>query len=640
MGSGTVFQMTPSGTVTTLHAFAGGTDGASPYAAVILARDGNFYGTTSSGGPSNLGTVFQMIPSGTVTVLYAFVGSIDGAAPFSALVQGTDGNFYGTTSSGGTANGGTVFQMTPSGTVTVLHPFRGGTDGASPRASLIQGTDGNFYGTTSAGGTADNGTVFRMTPNGSVTVLSGSAFAGVEAGRNPEAALIQATDGNFYGTTYTGTAYLYGPVGYMPCEIHFMCGTVFQMTPSGAVTWLPFLGQGFADGTFGNHLTAALIQATDGQLYGTASAGGGDVTDGTIFRTTPDGHGGFVREVLHRFNGGADGAFPLAALIQATDGNFYGTTALGGTFNDGTVFQMTPSGAVAILHTFTGNDGACPLAALIQTPGGNFYGTTSSGGTSNAGTIFQMTPSGSVTVLHAFTGGTDGAVPRGPLIQGTDGNLYGTTSAGGASGTGVVFRLMLPPAATTLISPHGTIPTNLPSYAWQNVGTATAYYLRVNNSSGVPVIQAQYGAASCAATVCAVTPALPLPMDMYTWSVQTWNSVGYGPSSSCAHVYCGPVDEARRRFRWRWQSRHHGVSPVERRLVRLAVRHKLRDVHRLSVGRQHGHPRAWRLRRRRPGRHRCLSAGDGRLVRPALEYEVHHLGELPVGCQHRHSGAR
>jgi uncharacterized repeat protein (TIGR03803 family) len=202
---GTVFKITPSGTETVLHAFPKtGTDGEIPYAGLIQGRDGNFYGTTYFGGANGLGTVFRVTPSGTETVLYSFAGGSDGEHPYAGVIQGSDGNFYGTTYQGGTSGYGTVFKLTPSGTETVLYSFAGSSsDGANPEAGLIQGSDGNFYGNTYLGGASNLGTVFQLTPSGTETVLR--AFAGGSSdGANPSANLIQSSDGNLYGSTGAG----------------------------------------------------------------------------------------------------------------------------------------------------------------------------------------------------------------------------------------------------------------------------------------------------------------------------------------------------------------------------------------------------------------------------------------------------
>jgi uncharacterized repeat protein (TIGR03803 family) len=264
-GSGTVFRITPSGTLTPLHSFAGG-DGEKPLAALVQGSDGNFYGTTSAGGTYGSGTVFGITPSGALTTLHSFTGS-DGADPEAGLVQGADGSFYGTTNAGvssGHGNGyGTVFRITPTGVLTTIHSFAG-SDGFSPQASLIQGSDGNLYGTTSAGGDKGIGTVFRITPGGVLTTLY--SFAGSD-GQAPTAALVQATDGNFYGTTAWG-----GASGL---------GTVFEVTPAGATTRLYSF-----PGNVGSIPNAALVEGTDGSFYGTASAGGW--FGGVVFRLTHD----------------------------------------------------------------------------------------------------------------------------------------------------------------------------------------------------------------------------------------------------------------------------------------------------------------------------------------------------------------
>jgi uncharacterized repeat protein (TIGR03803 family) len=390
--------------------------------------------------------VLVAVPAATMaqsayTVLHAFNGGADGADPQAALIQATDGNFYGTTGGGGASNAGTVFTMTPAGAVTVLHAFAGGADGASPLASLIQGTDGNFYGTTASGGDSSCnstyaggcGTIFKMTPAGTVTVLH--AFSGGTDGAYPWASLIQATDGDFYGTTQSGG-------GVAGCFLG--CGTVFKMTPAGTVTVL----HAFAGGADGAYPTAALIQATDGNLYGTANAGGGVNNSGIVFTMTPAG----TVTVLHAFARGTDGANPSSALILASDGNFYGTVYQGGISGFGAVFKMTPSGAFTVLHAF-GNapDGAYPRASLIQAADGNFYGTTSDDYPAHQATIFAMTPGGTVTVLHAFASTIDGGGDVASVIQATNGNFYGTSND--AVGKGAVFELSLGAALAITTQP-------------------------------------------------------------------------------------------------------------------------------------------------------------------------------------------
>ena len=356
-----------------------------------------------------------------LSVLHPFNGA-DGAFSSSALMRGADGNFYGTTENGGDFNLGTVFRMTPAGVVTVLHSFSGSPDGNAPKAGLIQASDGNFYGTTYFGGGLGFGCVFRMTPAGAVTILHG--FTDTPDGRNPRASLIQTNDGNLWGTTEKG-----GPRGR---------GTVFGMTLAGG-TFFQYAFTGAADGAYPY---SAVIQAKNGSLYGTVYAGDSS-TLGRVFRVT-----GSTVSVVHTFTGGADGANPVAALVEGSDGNFYGTTRLGGTSDLGTAFRMTPSGTVTVFKSFAGGaEGAYPDTALIQPRDGNFYGTAKAQAlTSDHGVLFKMTPAGVITVLHAFTGGVDGATPSAALIEANAGVLYGVTVDGGSFGKGVVYRL-----ATTII---------------------------------------------------------------------------------------------------------------------------------------------------------------------------------------------
>jgi uncharacterized repeat protein (TIGR03803 family) len=389
-----------------LHSFPA--DNAAPAASLIQATDGNFYGTTS-GGASGRGTVFKMAPDGTVTVLHEFTGDADGAFPQTSLIQATDGSFYGTTPAGGGAGCfgvecGTVFQITPGGTLTVLHAFTGGSDGAGPVASLIQATDGNFYGTTEVGGGTGCagigcGTVFRMTPRGTVTVLHAFTFG--TDGAFLSASLIQATDGNFYGTTSLGGG---------PCD----CGTIFRVTLSGTFSVLHVFNG--ADGILPyGYPQATLMQATDGNFYGTTASGGPGCSGGgcgTVFQMTPTG----TLTVLHAFTGGSDGAGPLASLIQAADGNFYGTTEQGGVANlaagtvaAGTVFRMTPAGTVTVLHVFSVSSSDYPRvhpSSLIQATDGNFYGTTQLVGAFDWGTVFRISasPAGSMSLTANFDG--------------------------------------------------------------------------------------------------------------------------------------------------------------------------------------------------------------------------------------------
>ncbi|HSB67815.1 MAG TPA: choice-of-anchor tandem repeat GloVer-containing protein, partial [Candidatus Methylomirabilis sp.] len=298
----------------------------------------------------------------------------------------------------------------------VLHGFNG-SDGAIPSAGLIQASDGNFYGTTSQGGGA--GTVFRLSPSGILTTLHN--FSGSD-GAYPYAGLIQASDGKFYGTTSQGGA------GY---------GTVFRLTPAGEFTSLKsFYGFDGAN-PFG-----ALVQGSDGNLYGATNQGGSGY--GTVFRLTPAGEFTSLKSLLP-----SEGANPYGALAQGGDGSFYGTTYAGGSANLGTVFRLTPAGVVTTIKSFSGADGAHPYAGLVRGSDGSFYGTTYGGGAANLGTAFRITAEGAVSTLKSFSG-VDGTYPRGGLVEGSDGFFYGTTTGGGTSGGGTIFRLSGAGALTTI----------------------------------------------------------------------------------------------------------------------------------------------------------------------------------------------
>ncbi len=337
-------------------------DAAPSNGSLVQGVDGNFYGT--GGGGSGSGTVFEITPGGRLTTLHNFDGA-DGAGP-SALIQATNGNFYGTTLAGGTSGFGTVFEITPEGNLTTLHSFDG-TDVTFPDTGLVQASDGNFYGT--AGGGSGFGTLFEITPEGKLTALH--SFDETD-GAGPSAALIQATNGNFYGTTFQG-----GP--YFKCVGTTSCGTVFEITSGGKETALHSFG--FTDGAYP---FGGVLQAANGNFYGTTFQGGAN-QKGTVFEITAEG----MFTTLLNFDI-TDGALPHAPLVQATDGSLYGTTLLGGVNNRGTVFEITPQGKLTTLHSFDFTYGASPNAGLVQATNGKFYGTTFIGGANDAGTVFSL----------------------------------------------------------------------------------------------------------------------------------------------------------------------------------------------------------------------------------------------------------
>jgi uncharacterized repeat protein (TIGR03803 family) len=368
------------------------------------------------------------------TSLYSFTGGNDGAGPVAPLVQGSDGNFYGTTYQGGTNGVGTVFQISTNGALTSLYSFTGSNDGANPVAGLIQATDGSLYGTASGG--PYYGTIFRITTNGAFSLIY--SFTGTDDGAYPEAALIQASDGSFYGTASAG-----GINGL---------GTVFRLSANGDFNSI----FSFND-TDGSTPVAALLQAADGYLYGTTSSGTGLADSGTIFRISTNG----AFNSLHLFNRAIDGWEPRASLIQASDGSLYGTTVAGGTSGYGTVFAITTNGAYTTLCSinqpdFAGRD-TYP-SGLVQGSDANFYVPL------YLGNVFEVTTNGSYSNLYLFAGSTGpiafSCCPS-SLVQGNDGNFYGTTRFGGVAGTGTVFgtvfRMRVVPAFQAATITNGTL---------------------------------------------------------------------------------------------------------------------------------------------------------------------------------------
>jgi uncharacterized repeat protein (TIGR03803 family) len=408
ISGGTVFKITPSGALTSLYSFcaqSGCADGAYPDATLVQATNGDFYGTTQYGGVGascpnepGCGTVFKMTPTGTLTTLYSFctqTACADGGQPSAGLVQAASGDLYGTTYLGGTYGDGTVFKITPSGTLTTLHSFDS-TDGANPAAGLVQAVDGNLYGTT-LGGTG--GTVFKMTPAGTLTTLhSFCSQAGCPDGNTPFAGLVQASDGDFYGTTFGGGSK--------------DAGTVFKITPNGALTTLyNFCSQSkCADG--GNP-EAGLVQATDGNLYGTTS-GGGTYDKGTVFNITPSG----MLTTLYSFCQAMAGCgtFPSAGLAQDTNGTFYGTTWEGGAnYYYGTVFSLSV-GLGAFVET---QPSAGIVGAAVKILGSDLTGTTSVtfNGTAATFTVVSAREVTTTVPSGATSGKVQAITPSGTLTS-------------------------------------------------------------------------------------------------------------------------------------------------------------------------------------------------------------------------------
>ena len=377
---------------------------------------------------------FQPAEAQTETVLYSFctqTGCPDGSNPRADLVMDSAENLYGTTLYGGTSGVGTVFELSPSGTETVRHSFAAShTDGHYPYAGLLMDATGNLYGTAQSGGAKGLGTVFKLSPNGTETLLySFCVLAACADGYHPRAGLIMDTTGNLYGTAFDGGAY--------------DAGAVFELSPSGTETVLHSFCQqmGCPDGYYPQ---AGLVMDTNGNLYGTTLYNGA-YGGGTVFKISSDG----TATTFYNFctaTGCKNGRYPQAGLILDTNGNLYGTTYGGGAHGQGTVFELSPSGAETVRHSFCARtgcpDGSHPRADLVMDTAGNLYGTTYSGGTNSVGTVFKLSPNGTETVLHSFAAnGSDGTHPYAGLVTDTMGNLYGTTYSGGANGYGTVFKV-------------------------------------------------------------------------------------------------------------------------------------------------------------------------------------------------------
>jgi len=374
----------PSYSFTSVHSFTGGTDGCCPSQGLLLDSTGNLYGTGVGGNGAGSGTVFKVNSSGDETILLNFTGNgqPDGLTPVGSLVSDPDGNLYGTTLNGGSYSYGTVFQLLSNGQASDLHSFGGWVtgDGASPFSGLVRDGEGNLYGVTNNGGT------------GTVCVTTGGG-----------------------------------------------CGTLYEIQADGEETLLYQFGTIAGDAA--SPMSGLLLVGTT--LYGTA--GGGASGYGVVFSF--DLASG-TETVIYNFVGGTDGKYPAGILVHDGEGNLYGVTQSGGSqFDAGTVFKLNPStGAESVLYSFqlSATDGGGPTAGPVMDSGGNLYGTTQHAGAHDCGTAYKLSPTGSITTLYAFNCSTDGFVSNGSLVMDAKGNLYGTTSSGGANGFGNVFKLSPP----------------------------------------------------------------------------------------------------------------------------------------------------------------------------------------------------
>ena len=477
-GYGTIFKVTTNGVLTSLFQFSV-TNGANPYAGLTLGNDGCFYGTTEYGGSNGKGTVFKITADGVFTSLVSF-NSTNGANPTSSLTLGPDGGFYGTTISGGTGYG-VVFKVTTNGILTKLVSFTSAyqaTGNIQNTSALIFGNDGALYGTTAYGGSGQDGTVFRVTTNGALSIFA--SFYNTQDANAYAPGLVLGKNGNLYGVN------VFGNNGY---------GSIYTITPSGSLSTIytfqrSNMGYGYTNGCYprGN-----LMVGNDGYLYGATWFGGTNgpyAGFGTVFKINSSG---LLTTVASFAN--TNGAYPYAGLTLGQDGNFYGTTYGGGDSGQGAIFQVSTNGVLNEFAPFNGSVGCWPIAGLTIGSDGNYYGTTSSGGTNGGfGTFFQFSTNGLFTSLISFNSGfsqadltlaSDGSFysilnngtvfnlttngqlqqltyltypdygsPYSALTQGPDGAFYGSSYSGYSSG--ILFKVFTNGFVTNLFSFGGT----------------------------------------------------------------------------------------------------------------------------------------------------------------------------------------
>jgi uncharacterized repeat protein (TIGR03803 family) len=460
-GLGTIFKISPSGAFASLYSFTGASDGAEPIPGLTQGVDGNFYGNTITGGTGGYGTVFQLTPSGALTTLYSFTDRSDGGNPWGGLMQSTDGNLYGTTQVGGTYGFGTVFRIAPNGPLSAIAQFES-YNGANPSAAIIQGVDGNLYGTTLQGGAANEGVLFKLNMSGALQItgqpsdqsayLGGSAsFTVATSGGSPvfyqwqENGTNLVDGGNISGSTtatlritnvtlddaalysvlvsnsvnsvlsdYAVLGITYSPprITTQPASITRIVGTTasFSVSAEGdlplSYQWQEngtnLVDGGNLSGSASNTLTLANLTFANAGTYSVIVSNPVHAVPSlpaTLTVVSPTAPSASVA-TLRQFSGGSDGAFPYAGLIQAKDGNLYGTTIDGGTRFSGTAFRLSLNNAFLTIATFAGGTGGInPYGQLLQSANGNFYGTTFQGGTNGGGTVYRMLSNGALRFL-------------------------------------------------------------------------------------------------------------------------------------------------------------------------------------------------------------------------------------------------
>jgi len=427
----------PAQTVRDLHSFTSSGNSRYPYLITPAeGRDGELFGTTIG---LNYGSIFRLLTSGKEADLFAFADT-DGYNPYGGVTLGTDGNFYGTTAGGGSAGYGVLFKITPGGTYTVLHEFSGGSDGQYPSAAPIEGLDGNFYGTTGSGAGLLGATAYSYTPSGTFTTIY--QFQNTTNEYGILAPLIQGFGGNLYGTGYYGTN---------------NCGSIFEITTSGTL-----LMQYNFDCTGGSNPSAPLVLAADGNFYGTTYTGSGDVR-GSVFKMSPQG----TVTTVHIFTTGSEGQLPVGGLVQATDGNLYGSTKFGGIQDYGTLYQITTRGAYTQLYSFPASIGEYPTGSLLQHTDGLLYGTAEFGGATGYGSVYtlDMGLGPFITFVRSTGGVGQTAQILGQGLTGTTGVTFNGIAATSFSVVSDTFlTAVVPSGATTgavvVTTPGGTLTSN------------------------------------------------------------------------------------------------------------------------------------------------------------------------------------
>ena len=468
---------------TVIHSFRYFPQGAAPYATLIRDQSGNLYGTTNQGGVYAAGAVFVLAPSGAYTVLYSFTGGSDGAHPYAGLIRDSAGNLYGTTFQGGSAGAGVVYKLSPAGQETVLYTFSGGVDGANPYAGVISDPAGNLYGTATAGGKSNAGVVYKVDPSGTETVLY--SFTGGADGANPYAGLIADPSGNLYGTTRGGgqassgvlyklnmstgqtVLHSFGPpsgetpmAGVIRDPEGNLFGTattvIYKFSANGHYSVLHDLPVGLTGGP----ASAGVIRDNQGNLYGTTDPVVGPIPSyspfGSVYKLNTVG----FLTALYSFPGapqsGGAATGPNGGLVFDPFGNLYGATPYGGI--GGMLYQVDAAGHPQSLYSLpAAQNGTTPRAPVTVGPAGEIYGTTTAGGAANAGIVYKIQADGRQTVLYTFSGGDDGAYPQAGVALDSSGNIYGTTQSGGAANQGVVYKLTTAGQETVLHSFTGGV---------------------------------------------------------------------------------------------------------------------------------------------------------------------------------------